>query len=192
MEEKWKKSSCKEKERRGVWLLQNLRTTRVADPKARKRQGQRQRQVQRQRQRQRWTSNRGVTDACDGPEAALARATSCFFLCPLISIYIAPASTNSMQATSLCNAQSPYILRLQPPFIYHNNSNVNARPTARSVLQSPRPCLSWHQAMMTYILIFIEGNHHINWSSKQGLSITITQASWMPILGCHDGKQTVL
>ena len=41
MEEKWKRSSFKEKERRGVWLLQNLRTTRVADPKARKRQGQR-------------------------------------------------------------------------------------------------------------------------------------------------------
>ena len=96
-----------------------------------------------------------------------------------------------MQATSLCNAQSPYILRSdQPTFIYHNNSNVN-RTTARTVLQSPRPCPSWHRAV-TYLFIFIERNHHINWSSKQGLSITITQASWMPIQGCHDAKQTVL
>ena len=38
-----------------------------------------------------------------------------------------------MQATSLCNAQSPYILRSdQPTFIYHNNSNVN-RSTAAEV-----------------------------------------------------------
>ena len=44
----------------------------------------------------------------------------------------------------------------------------------------------------TYVFVFIEGNQHINWSSEQGLSITITQASWMPIQGCHDSRPTVL
>ena len=58
--------------------------------------------------------------------------------CPLISIYIAPPPTPCRPPA--CNAQSPYILRFQPTFIYHNHSNVNRTATARSVLQSPRPC----------------------------------------------------
>ena len=110
--------------------------------------------------------------------------------CPLISIYIAhPAKLHAGHRPAMRNHHIYCAHR--PPFIYHNHSNVN-RTTARRVLQSPRPHPSWHRASMTYVFIFIERNQHINWSSKQGLSITITQASWMPIPGCHDGKLTVL
>ena len=131
-----------------------------------------------------------MTDACDGPEAALARPTSRFFLPSNLHIYCTPSKLHAGHRPAMRNHHIYCAHR--PPFIYHNHSNVN-RTTARRVLQSPRPHPSWHRASMTYVFIFIERNQHINWSSKQGLSITITQASWMPIPGCHDdGKLTVL
>ena len=74
-----------------------------------------------------------------------------------------------MQATSLCNAQSPYILRSdQPTFIYHNNSNVN-RSTAAEVGLGHQGqvhlgidlCLRFHWRQSPYKLVIGAGfiNH---------------------------------
>ena len=77
-----------------------------------------------QRQRQRWRSNRGVTDACDGPEAALARPTSRFFLPSNLHIYCTPSQPPCRPPA--CNAQSPYILR--PPTPLYLSQSLKRQP----------------------------------------------------------------